>query len=163
MKSSTERLSTPDQGFCIDALLSSRGSLLALQVLEIGICRSQLPFEIKTSLALTSVETLAPMLQLPAVPSSMSTARLKSLVAISASIYPLIFRHLCSNKTNTLLWGTLSRLRDVILRWATEGVDERRQRVPRGVRLSAIKFLQRVVLVQTKGSNDPRVRLSLRR
>lgn len=69
-----------------------------------------------------------------------------------------MFRHLCANKTNTLLWGTLTGLRDRILRWAVDGVDDRGVRAPRGVRLSAIKFLQRVVLVQTKGGNDPRVR-----
>lgn len=137
-------------------------TFVTLQVLEIGICRSQLPYEVKTALALTSVETLAPLLRLPPAPSSAATLQLKALVAISSTLYPLIFRHLCSNKTNTLLWGTLSSLRDRILRWALEGVDERGTRVPRGVRLSSVKFLQRVVLVQTKGGNDPRVRPHLK-
>jgi symplekin len=57
----------------------------------------------------------------------------------------------CTNRANSTPWTTLSscKARITELVWAPN--------VHVGIKLSALKFLQRVVLVQTRGVSDPRV------
>jgi len=57
----------------------------------------------------------------------------------------------CTNRANPEPWATLSscKARITELVWAPN--------VNVGIRLSAMKFVQRVVLVQTRGVSDPRV------
>ena len=75
----------------------------------------------------------------------------KIAVQTFAGVYPLIFRRLCTNKNERPLWDTLSRARSRIieLMWAPDA--------PPGVQFAAVKFLQRVILVQSRGVADPRV------
>lgn len=50
-------------------------------------------------------------------------------------------------------WDTLSQCKDRILNlvWSPH--------VNSGMKLSAVKFMQRLILVETRGVSDPRVRL----
>ncbi|KAI5789153.1 hypothetical protein EDC01DRAFT_717765 [Geopyxis carbonaria] len=74
---------------------------------------------------------------------------LKSVVQCSASLYPIIFRHICSNRNDIALWNTMATIKSRILNlWDT---------APIGVRLCCIKFVQRVILVQSRGVTDPRL------
>lgn len=50
-------------------------------------------------------------------------------------------------------WDLLSQAKMKILEFVWS------QHAPSGVKLAAIKFMQRVILVQTRGVNDPRVRM----
>ena len=61
----------------------------------------------------------------------------------------------CQNRNARPQWDILNGAKARILNfvWTT-------QPVAAGVRLAAIKFMQRVILVQTRGVADPRVRLS---
>ncbi len=58
----------------------------------------------------------------------------------------------CANRNNRKPWDILCQVRARILEFVWG------QHVSNGLRLAAIKFMQRVVLVQTRGVNDPRVR-----
>ena len=57
----------------------------------------------------------------------------------------------CVNRNNPTSWTTLSSSKARILEfvWAPN--------INHGVKLSAMKFAQRVILVQTRGISDPRV------
>ena len=54
-------------------------------------------------------------------------------------------------------WTTLAAVKTRILSWATTGKDDDGNLIKKGQRTQAIKFLQKAVLVQTRGANDPRV------
>ncbi|CDZ97637.1 mRNA cleavage and polyadenylation factor II complex, subunit PTA1 [Phaffia rhodozyma] len=132
-----------------------------INILEIGICRSTLPIEVKVPLSLQTIETLAQLL----VPSTRPQS-LKLVIQIFTSFYPLLFPYMCNNKTNIHLWNTLTTSRIKITEWATYGQfssDGGNQPIPlppmtKGIRIQAIKFLQRVVLVQSRiTGTDPRL------
>ncbi|KAL7270748.1 hypothetical protein RUND412_006537 [Rhizina undulata] len=96
-------------------------------------------------------QKLAPMCldTLVMLADEIETGILKSVVQCSASIYPLIFRHICQNREDAATWGKMDTLKAKILRlWDT---------APAGVRVCCIKFVQRVILVQSKGYTDPRL------
>ena len=59
----------------------------------------------------------------------------------------------CVNRNNRKPWDTLSQAKARILDfvWAPH--------VNNGLKIASVKFMQRVMLVQTRGNNDPRVRL----
>ncbi|KAI0050978.1 hypothetical protein FA95DRAFT_1555019 [Auriscalpium vulgare] len=116
-----------------------------LDLLHFAIARAGLPHPTRTSLAQASLDVLAGLLQ-DANPSTV-----KVVVAVFASVYPLLFRDCCTNRNARQLWDTLAQAKNRILElvWAPN--------VNTGVRLAAIKFLQRVLLVQTRGVADPRL------
>lgn len=60
----------------------------------------------------------------------------------------------CVNRNNRRPWDILIQTKAKIIEfvWAPNTNS--------GVRLAALKFMQRVILVQSRGINDPRVRLS---
>lgn len=64
---------------------------------------------------------------------------------------------MCSNRSNPAAWNTLTAAKARILDFVHSPT------VPQGIRLAAMKFLQRVILVQTRGIPDPRVRLFIPR
>lgn len=76
---------------------------------------------------------------------------------VSQSRLPLLWsrltrlHHRCINRSNPTPWHTLTACKNRIIDmvWST-GVNA-------GVKLSAMKFVQRVILVQTRGVQDPRV------
>lgn len=59
----------------------------------------------------------------------------------------------CSNRSLPQSWETLSKAKAQILDFVTS------PHTSTGVKLAALKFMQRVILVQTRGVSDPRVRL----
>lgn len=74
---------------------------------------------------------------------------LKSAIQCVASIYPLVFRHAINDGTAQEVWSKVMSMKSAILR--------NEDKVPPGVRICCIKFLARVVQVQTPGLiSDPR-------
>jgi hypothetical protein len=61
------------------------------------------------------------------------------------------FEYRCTNKNERAQWDTLTRAKNRIIdfMWAPDAQA--------GVRFAAVKFLQRVILVQSRGIADPRV------
>jgi hypothetical protein len=76
-----------------------------------------------------------------------------SYTRISGFPQELIFlsEHSCTNKNERLQWDTLSRVKSRIIEfmWSPNAHA--------GVQFAAVKFLQRVILVQSRGIADPRV------
>ncbi|KAI5124287.1 hypothetical protein M0805_005134 [Coniferiporia weirii] len=116
-----------------------------LDLLHYGIGRANLPVEKRTELASQSLDVLAAVLQDP------SPATVKTVVQCFGSIYPLLFRYLCTNRTLRTAWDTLTTCKARILElvWSPTATS--------GVKLAALKFMQRVILVQTRGVSDPRL------
>ncbi|KAE8141432.1 hypothetical protein BDV38DRAFT_296926 [Aspergillus pseudotamarii] len=112
----------------------------------------------KEQLAATALQTLRETLELP----EKDTVTLKHIVEAAASLYPLVFRHIhwglvgtdnldnCSinHPEDSTVWENMTAIKDDILRrWDTS---------PFSVKVCCIKFVQRVVQVQTHGLTDPR-------
>lgn len=76
-------------------------------------------------------------------------AVVKSVVQTAASIYSLVFRYIIANPHDVPVWNQMASIKSNILkRWDTAAT---------GVRICCIKFVQRVVQVQTPGViADPR-------
>ncbi|KAF3909175.1 Symplekin [Orbilia brochopaga] len=97
----------------------------------------------KQELALTCLGPLMTLL------SELETGILKNVIQCSSSIYPLIFRYICHNKTDVPIWQQMVAIKSKILSMLDTGAE--------GVRLACIKFVQRIILVQTPGASDPRL------
>ncbi|CAF9909350.1 MAG: hypothetical protein ALECFALPRED_005526 [Alectoria fallacina] len=76
-------------------------------------------------------------------------AVVKSVVQTAASIYSLVFRYIIANPHDVPVWNQMASIKSNILqRWDTAAT---------GVRICCIKFVQKVVQVQTPGViADPR-------
>lgn len=99
----------------------------------------------KEALSVQVLETLKGYLQSPADDEYV----VKSVVQTTASIYGLIFRHITNYPANTPIWDLMIAIKSNILKRFDTG--------PIGVRIACIKFMQRIVLVQTPGViTDPR-------
>jgi symplekin len=73
----------------------------------------------------------------------------KSAVQAASSIYPLVFRHVIGNADDGETWAKMAGIKSNILK--------RMDNAPGGVRMCCIKFVARVVQVQTPGViADPR-------
>ncbi|KAK3686276.1 hypothetical protein LTR37_019959, partial [Vermiconidia calcicola] len=73
----------------------------------------------------------------------------KSAVQCAASVYPLVFRHTITNADDKETWAKMASMKSSILR--------RMDTAPGSVRICCIKFVARVVQVQTPGLiSDPR-------
>ncbi|KZT27847.1 hypothetical protein NEOLEDRAFT_1130335 [Neolentinus lepideus HHB14362 ss-1] len=116
-----------------------------LDLLHFAICRSNLSVDVRTDLASQSVESLAGLLHDP------NPATVKLVVQTFATVYPLLFRVLCMNRNLRQMWDVLVHAKTQILEFV------RAPGVPMGVKLAAVKFMQRVILVQTRGVADPRL------
>ncbi|KAF9482650.1 hypothetical protein BDN70DRAFT_874838 [Pholiota conissans] len=132
----------------INVVANTGDSLLKRWVLDLvhfAICRSSLTLEQRTQMALTALDTLAQLLDDP------RPATVKVVIQSFATVYPLVFRHLCTNRNNPAMWNTLAtcKTRIIELIWTPN--------VNAGIRLSAMKFVQKVILVQTRGVSDPRL------
>ncbi|KAI9824256.1 MAG: hypothetical protein M1832_002063 [Thelocarpon impressellum] len=99
----------------------------------------------KEALALVVLETLKAMLET----ADNDTDVIKGVVQAAASVYPLVFRHIVHNPSDTAAWETMTAIKSKILKiWDTSAA---------GVRICCIKFVQRVVHAQTPGmAADPR-------
>ncbi|KAJ5747265.1 uncharacterized protein N7511_008961 [Penicillium nucicola] len=99
----------------------------------------------KEQLAPNVLQTIREILELP----EKDTAVLQSLVQTSASLYPLVFRHIVNHPNDSETWETMNAIKQVIFRQMDS--------FPCPVRICCAKFLQRVVQVQTPGLiSDPR-------
>ncbi|KAG0709256.1 Symplekin tight junction protein C terminal-domain-containing protein [Suillus ampliporus] len=132
----------------IKTVSSAGDSLLkrwVLDLLHFAICRSNLSTEVRTQLASQSLETLATLLH------DSNTRTVKVSIQCLTSVYPLLFRSLCTNRTLRQQWDVLSQCKARILEfiWSPNASS--------GVKLSAIKFMQRIIIVQTRGISDPRL------
>ncbi|KAH7890752.1 Symplekin tight junction protein C terminal-domain-containing protein [Phlebopus sp. FC_14] len=116
-----------------------------LDLLHFAICRSSLSLEARTQLASQSVETLASLLHDP------NTRTVKVAIQCLATVYPLLFRSLCTSRTPHQQWDILSRCKSRILEFIWMPTANS------GVKLPAVKFMQRVILLQTRGISDPRL------
>ncbi|KAJ7865668.1 hypothetical protein B0H13DRAFT_2670840, partial [Mycena leptocephala] len=116
-----------------------------IDLLHFAICRAPLSIDQRTQLASQTLDTLAQLLDDP------NLLIVKVVVSCLTTVYPLLFRLLCTNHSNPAAWATLSACKDRILGfvWAPSTSN--------GVRFSSIKFLQRVILLQTRGISDPRL------
>ncbi|KAI0820808.1 Symplekin tight junction protein C terminal-domain-containing protein [Trametes gibbosa] len=116
-----------------------------LDLLHFAICRSNLSLDARTQLADQALEVLAGLLGDPNV------GTVKVAVQCFPTVYALLFRSLCANRHNRRAWDVLAqtKARIIELVWAPQTNG--------GVRLAALKFMQRVILVQTRGINDPRL------
>lgn len=112
--------------------------------------------------SLKALDTLAQLLDDP------SPHIVKTAVQCLATVYVLVFRHMyevpltapapcvnhpfrCTNRSNPLPWHTLTTCKTRILEFLWSNTTNA------GVKLAAMKFAQRVVLVQIRGVSDPRV------
>ncbi|KAH6916084.1 Symplekin tight junction protein C terminal-domain-containing protein [Coprinopsis sp. MPI-PUGE-AT-0042] len=116
-----------------------------LDLLQFAICRSNLTLEQRTQMSLKALETLARLLDDPAIPV------VKTVVQCMTTVYPLLFRQLCQNRNNPGTWNILSASKTRILELLWQPATNL------GIKISAMKFAQRVILVQTRGISDPRL------
>ncbi|KAH9160770.1 Symplekin tight junction protein C terminal-domain-containing protein [Lactarius sanguifluus] len=128
--------------------LAQNDSLLrrwVLDLLHFGIARAPLAVDTRTQLASRSLDVLAGLL------NDSSPWTVKIAVQSFAGAYPLLFRWLCTNRNERSQWDTLSRAKNRIIEfmWAPN--------THAGVQFAAVKFLQKVILVQSRGIADPRL------
>ncbi|OJJ46270.1 hypothetical protein ASPZODRAFT_2090875 [Penicilliopsis zonata CBS 506.65] len=99
----------------------------------------------KDVLAEKVLQTLREILELP----EGDAAVLKSVVQASASLYPLVFRHVINHPAATAIWESMTAIKQNILqRW---------DNFPTAVKICCVKFVQRIIQVQTPGLiSDPR-------
>lgn len=116
-----------------------------LDLLHYGIARANLPIEKRTELANQSLDVLSGVLNDP------NPENVKTAIQCFGTVYPLLFRYLCINRSQRGIWDTLSACRKRIIEmlWSPTSTS--------GIKLTALKFVQRVILVQTRGVSDPRL------
>ncbi|KAL1686427.1 Symplekin tight junction protein C terminal-domain-containing protein [Schizophyllum commune] len=131
-------------------------SLLRTWVVDLlcfGICTPSLHVDQRTQLAISTLSTLSQLLD------DASPAIVKVAIQALTGAYTLVFRQLCITRSNPAAWETMtsakSRILDIVR--TPEGI------LPSGVRLAAIKFAQRAVILQSRGTSsnapaDPRRR-----
>lgn len=101
--------------------------------------------EHKQNLGLQVLDTLKAYLDRP----NEDTAVIKSVVQTAASIYPFVFRQTVANPQDPSPWQKMAAIKSSILR--------RMHNAPPGIHICSVKFIQRVVQVQTPGLiADPR-------
>ncbi|KAI0072686.1 hypothetical protein K474DRAFT_1604648 [Panus rudis PR-1116 ss-1] len=116
-----------------------------LDLLHFAICRSPLSIEARTQLASQCLEVLTGLLYDP------NPATVKVVIQCFGTVYPLVFRMLCTNKHMRYQWDMLSQAKARIL----DSIDSPHTTL--GIKLAAVKFMQKAILVQTKGASDPRL------
>ncbi|KAF9894242.1 hypothetical protein FE257_007744 [Aspergillus nanangensis] len=99
----------------------------------------------KEQLATNVLQSLRDTLELP----EEDTVTLKYIVQTIASLYPLVFRHIINHPEDSAAWDNITAIKqDILRRWDS---------FPYPVKICCIKFVQRVVQVQTHGLiADPR-------
>ncbi|RJE21412.1 hypothetical protein PHISCL_06243 [Aspergillus sclerotialis] len=99
----------------------------------------------KEQLAATVLQTIRDILEMP----ESDVAVLKSVVQTAASLYPLVFRHIVNHPEDSEAWQKMSAIKqDILRKWDS---------FPFPVKICCIKFVQRVVQVQSHGLiSDPR-------
>ncbi|CAE6382445.1 unnamed protein product [Rhizoctonia solani] len=116
-----------------------------MDLLLFGLSQSSLVVENRAQIASSTLDAQMSLL------GEQATAYVKGGIHCLAASYPLIFRVLCTNRSARQQWDTISAAKTHIIAM----VDD--TSLALGIRLSAIKFMQRAILVQTRGVNDPRL------
>ncbi|QRW17189.1 symplekin [Rhizoctonia solani] len=114
-----------------------------MDLLLFGLSQSSLVVENRAQIASSTLDAQIALL------NEQATVYIKGGIHCLSASYPLLFRlrqPLCAPAM-----GSISAAKVRILAM----VDD--TSLPAGIRLSAIKFMQRAILVQTRGVNDPRV------
>ncbi|KAF5374859.1 hypothetical protein D9758_000263 [Tetrapyrgos nigripes] len=135
-------------GTLITIVVNAGDSLLktwVIDLLHFAICRSTLSTEQKTQMSSQALDTLYQLLEDP------NPAIVKVVVQCLTTVYPLLFRSLCTNRTNPAAWNTVSACKARILELADSPT------INLGIKISSLKFMQRIILVQTRGPPDPRL------
>ncbi|KAF8757940.1 Symplekin tight junction protein C terminal [Rhizoctonia solani] len=116
-----------------------------MDLLLFGLSQSSLVVENRAQIASSTLDAQIALL------SEQATVYIKGGIHCLSASYPLLFRVFCANRSARQQWDAISAAKVRILAM----VDD--TSLPAGIRLSAIKFMQRAILVQTRGVNDPRV------
>ncbi|KAG8530783.1 uncharacterized protein KY384_004140 [Bacidia gigantensis] len=100
----------------------------------------------KEQMAIMALQLLRELLEMP---GGDDTAVMKGVVEASASIYPSIFKYIIENPSDIPVWNNMKAIKSNILgRWDAATL---------GVKICCIKFVQKVIQVQTPGVvADPR-------
>ncbi|KAJ5825772.1 hypothetical protein N7474_002910 [Penicillium riverlandense] len=99
----------------------------------------------KEPMATTVLQTIRELSEVP----DQDAAVMKGLVQAVASLYPPLFRHIVKHPQDSTAWEDMNAIKHEILR--------RMDSFPYSIKISCVKFLQRVVQVQTPGPiADPR-------
>ncbi|KAG1882107.1 hypothetical protein F4604DRAFT_1991823 [Suillus subluteus] len=132
----------------IKTVSSASDSLLkrwVLDLLHFAISPSNLSNEVCTQFASQSVDMLAILLH------DLNVCTMKVSIQRLTTVYPLLFCSLCTNHTLCQQWDVLSQWKVHILEfiWSPTASTS--------VKVSAIKFMQCVIIVQMRGISDPRL------
>ncbi|KAL9127207.1 MAG: hypothetical protein Q9217_003863 [Psora testacea] len=100
---------------------------------------------LKEQMAISALQTLKELLDMP----KEDTSVVKGVVQASASVYGLVFKYIIANPSDVPVWNNMAAIKSNILRrWDSATM---------GVKICCIKFVQKVVQVQTPGViADPR-------
>ncbi|KIK60366.1 hypothetical protein GYMLUDRAFT_43667 [Collybiopsis luxurians FD-317 M1] len=133
----------------ISKVVNAGDSLLKSWVIDLfhfGLCRSSLSLDAKTQLSSQTLDTLCQLLEDP------NLSIVKVVIQCLSTVYPLLFRLLCSTRNNPAMWTVLTNCKTKIIGFvASPGINT-------GVKISSLKFMQRVILVQVpQGISDPRL------
>ena len=139
----------------IPILLPSLISLLAkastslrtwiAQVMDLAFCRPALSQDTKASLALHAPEAILLLIK-------DKDPRLAKIASqCFASMYPALFRLVCTDRAKSSLWETVQTIKAQVVHLFDHGSQ--------GTKLAVIKCYQRIVQVQSRGSTDPRAQL----
>lgn len=110
-----------------------------------GFASPALPNAQKEELSSEVLPTLRTMLEAPGEDASV----VKSAVQCVAGLYPLVFRRIISHPDQALVWNEMMAIKMNILK--------RMDTAPPGIRICCVKFIQKIVQVQTPGViADPR-------
>ncbi|EEP76662.1 conserved hypothetical protein [Uncinocarpus reesii 1704] len=103
------------------------------------------PQPAKQKLATEILQTIHELLNTP----EQDIAVVKNAIQASASIYPLVFRHIIDHPEDSAVWENMTAIKLTILKkWDS---------APPGIKICCVKFAQRVVQAQTQGViSDPR-------
>lgn len=85
----------------------------------------------------------------PTIPHVVSPDTYGAICYECSRAQPFLLR--CSNRNQRYPWDILTQAKGRILDFVFSS------HTPRGIKLAAIKFMQKVILVQTRGVSDPRV------
>ncbi|EST09306.1 Symplekin C-terminal [Kalmanozyma brasiliensis GHG001] len=115
------------------------------QVMDLAFCRPALSQDTKATLAVHAPEAILLLIK-------DRDPRLAKIAAqCFASMYPVLFRLVCNDRTKSNLWQTVQAIKAQVIHLFDNGSQ--------GAKLAVIKCYQRIVQVQSRGSSDPRAQL----
>ena len=114
-------------------------------VMDLAFCRPALSQDTKATLAVHAPEAILLLIK-------DKDSRLAKIAAqCFASMYPVLFRLVCNDRTKSNLWQTMQTIKAQVVHLFDNGSQ--------GAKLAVIKCYQRIIQVQSRGSSDPRAQL----